>query len=313
VRVGSIAAINDAGLYLALERGYFAAERLDVDLIPFRASAEMIPLLGNGQLEVGSGAAIPSIFNAIARGVPLRIVGDKGSYLGSCALALIVRREIAEQVRGVEDLAGRKVAVVNLNVATHVDLVKALDAAGLAPSQIEPVAIPFPDMNAALANGAVDAAMQTEPFITLGVEQGIATPVECGEELNPGRQYAMLVYAPHFSEGSRNAGERLMVAYLRGVRDYTDAMRGGADKEAVLDVLVRYAPMDREVYRRMRPVDLDPDGRPNRASIAFDQATLLRLGAVSQPVDLDAVVDSSFAEHAMSRLGPYRGPLPGAR
>src|SRR3954470_8195475 len=66
VKVGTIAAINDAGLYLALERGYFAAEGLDVELVPFRASADMIPLMGNGQLDVGSGAAIPSIFNAIA-------------------------------------------------------------------------------------------------------------------------------------------------------------------------------------------------------------------------------------------------------
>jgi NitT/TauT family transport system substrate-binding protein len=306
VRVGSIAAINDAGLYLALERGYFAAEGLDVELIPFRASAEMIPLMGNAQLEVGSGAAIPSIFNAIARGVPLRIVGDKGSYLGSCALALVVRRELAEQVRGLEDLAGRKVAVVNLNVATHVDLIKALDAAGLPLGQIEVVAMPFPDMNAALANGAVDAAMVTEPFVTQGTEQGISQQVKCGEELNPGRQYAMLVYAPHFVESGRAAGERLMVAYLRGVRDYTDAMRKGIGKDALIDVLVRHAPADPALYRRMRSVDLDPDGRPNRASIAFDQATLLRLGAVQQAVDLDMVVDGGFADSALARLGPYR-------
>ncbi len=306
VRVGTIAAINDAGLYLAQERGYFAAEGLAVELVPFRASAEMIPLLGSGQLEVGSGAAIPSIFNAIARGVPLRIVADKGSYLGSCALALVVRRELADQVRGVGDLAGRKVAVVNLNVATHLDLLKALDAAGVPASEVEVVPMPFPDMNVALANGAIDGALLTEPFVTEGLERGLLSQVACGEDLNPGRQYAMLVFAPHFAEGARAAGERLLVAYLRGVRDYVDAMRKGIGQEEVIDVLVRHAPADREVYRRMRPIDLDPDSRPNRASIAFDQALLVRLGAVQQPVDLDAVVDTRFIEAALARLGPYR-------
>ncbi len=306
VRVGTIAAINDAGLYLALERGYFATEQLDVELVPFRASAEMIPLMGSGQLEVGSGAAIPSIFNAIARGVPLRLVGDKGSYLGSCALALVVRRDLADQVRDIEDLAGRKVAVINVNVATHMDLIRALEAVGMAPSQVEVVPMPFPDMNLALANGAVDAALVTEPFTTEGIDRGISSQVRCGEDLNPGRQYAMMVFSPHFLQGGRSAGERFMVAYIRGVRDYTDAMRKGIGKEEVLDVLARHAGGDREVYRRMRPIDLDPDSRPNRASIAFDQSLLLRLGAVQQAVDLDAVVDGGFAEAAMARLGAYR-------
>ncbi|HLH23787.1 MAG TPA: ABC transporter substrate-binding protein [Chloroflexota bacterium] len=306
VKVGTIAAINDAGLYLALDRGYFAAEGLDVELVPFRASADMIPLMGNGQLDVGSGAAIPSIFNAISRGVALRIVGDKGSYLGSCTPALVVRRSLADTVHTLDDLAGRKVAVVNLNVATHLDLVKGLEAAGVPLDRVEVVAIPFPEMNTALANGAVDAALLSEPFLTQGAEQGISSQLLCGEDLNPGRQYAMLTYAPHFVADERAAGERLMLAYLRGVRDYTDAMRKGIDRDAVIDVLVRYAPADPDLYRRMRPVDLDPDGRPNRASIAFDQATLLRLGAIQQPVDLDAVIDSSFVDYALARLGPYR-------
>jgi NitT/TauT family transport system substrate-binding protein len=161
-------------------------------------------------------------------------------------------------------------------------------------------------MNVALANGGVDAAIHQEPFITEGEEREILKRVQCGEDVNPGRQYALLVYGPHFVEGDRADGDRFMVAYVRGVRDYTDAMRKGIGKDAVLDVLVRYAPADRELYRRMRPVDLDPDARPNRASIAYDQEMLLRLGAVQQAVNLDGVVDTSFVEHAVARLGPYR-------
>jgi NitT/TauT family transport system substrate-binding protein len=306
VRVGTIGALNDAGLYLALERGYFASVGLDFELVPFRGSADMIPLLGNGQLEVGSGAAIPGIFNALARGIALRLVGDKGSYLGSCSGGLVVRRELADEVRSVADLPGRKIALINRNVATHIDLIKGLEAAGRSPADVEIVPLPFPDMNLALANGAVDAAIHQEPFITEGVDRDILQRVQCGEDINPGRQYAMLVYGPHFVENDRSDGERLMVAYLRGVRDYTDGMHKGIGKDAVLDVLVRYAPADRELYRRMRPIDLDPDGRPNRASIAFDQEMLLRLGAVQQAIDLDGVVDTSFVDHALATLGPYR-------
>jgi NitT/TauT family transport system substrate-binding protein len=266
----------------------------------------MIPLLGNGQLEVGSGAAIPGIFNALVRGIALRMVGDKGSYLGSCSGGLVVRRELAAEVRSVADLGGRKVALINRNVATHIDLIKALEAAGISPTEVEVVPMPFPDMNVALTNGAVDAAIHQEPFITEGTDRGILNRLQCGEEFNPGRQYAMLVYGPHFVEADHADGERFMFAYIQGVRLYTDAMHKGIDKDAILDVLMRYAPADRELYRRMRPIDLDPDGRPNRASIAFDQDMLLRLGAVQQAVNLDGVVDTSFVDRALARLGPYR-------
>ena len=70
VKVGVTPVTSAAAVYLALDRGYFGEEGLDVTLEPFDSGVQMIPLLGTGQLDVGSGAVNAGLFNAVLRGIP---------------------------------------------------------------------------------------------------------------------------------------------------------------------------------------------------------------------------------------------------
>src|SRR5690349_4103771 len=42
VRLGFIGTASDAGLVLAMERGYFTAVGIDVEMVPFSTAAEMV-------------------------------------------------------------------------------------------------------------------------------------------------------------------------------------------------------------------------------------------------------------------------------
>ena len=79
VRVGIAQASSDVGLYLAEKKGYFKAEGLNVTFVPFDSGARMVAPLGAGQLDVGAGSAAAGFYNAVARGIPIKIVADKGS------------------------------------------------------------------------------------------------------------------------------------------------------------------------------------------------------------------------------------------
>ena len=54
--MGVLNTLGDAGIYIALERGYFADEGLQVELVPFRSGQEQIPALATNQIQFGSGS-----------------------------------------------------------------------------------------------------------------------------------------------------------------------------------------------------------------------------------------------------------------
>src|ERR1700761_7757587 len=65
--------------YLAERMGFFKAEGLSVEFVPLPSAALMIAPLGTGQLDVGGGAITAGLYNAVGRGIDLKIVSDLGS------------------------------------------------------------------------------------------------------------------------------------------------------------------------------------------------------------------------------------------
>src|SRR5262245_1835467 len=66
VTVGTSIGLTSS-VYLAIERGYFAAQGIDTDIENFRTPPETAPGLATGQLDVGLQGVAPALFNLIAR------------------------------------------------------------------------------------------------------------------------------------------------------------------------------------------------------------------------------------------------------
>src|SRR6185369_12101541 len=140
---------------------------IDLEVENFVGSIEMVPMLATGRLEVGHGSTSPGFYNAMLAGVPVKVITDatvirpvrEGIKNG---VWFTVRRD--SQVRSVQDIVGRKVAVNNLGTLSHVQLARVLAFHGLQMEDVEPTTVPFPEMAVALTNGAVDGAMMIEPF-----------------------------------------------------------------------------------------------------------------------------------------------------
>ena len=65
--------------YLADRLGFFKAEGLNVDFTVINSGATMVAPLGVGQLDVGGGAISAGLYNAVTRGIDIRIVADMGN------------------------------------------------------------------------------------------------------------------------------------------------------------------------------------------------------------------------------------------
>ena len=119
------------------------------------------------------------------------------------------------------------------------------------------------------------------------------------------------MYSEKFAEEQPKLAASFMRAYLRGVRFYNDAMKdgrlAGPTAEEVIAILVESTRVkDPAVFRAITPAGNDPNGRVNAASLKHDQDFYRELGLLTGNVDVDKVVDYSFADAAVKALGPYK-------
>ena len=314
ITVGTTNSTSDAPIFIADRKGYFRAEGLDVKVLGFRSASDMVVPLGAGQIEAGAGSASAGLYNAVARGIRIRIVADKASSPpGYGGTKILVRRDHVEsgRYRDIKDLKGMRFAMNAPGVSNTSTLNTLLRSVGLGYADVETVDLPFPDHVVALKNKSVDAAAAVEPAPAIAVRNGDAVVVRSDDEILPYHQIAVLLYAEDFALRRTEAARRFMRAYVRAVRFYNGALKDGRldgpNADEVIAILSEATPIkSRDVYKAITPTGMNPDGKVNRASLAYDLAFYAEQGLIKGRVDLDTVLDNSFVEAVLKDLGPYR-------
>ncbi|MGH9425330.1 MAG: ABC transporter substrate-binding protein, partial [Terriglobia bacterium] len=93
VKLGDLAAISNAAIYLAVEKGFFKEQGVVTDITNFASAAKQVPALVAGELEVSAGSASAGLFNAVAQQAPFRIVADKGQAREGYGFSLLTVRK----------------------------------------------------------------------------------------------------------------------------------------------------------------------------------------------------------------------------
>jgi NitT/TauT family transport system substrate-binding protein len=314
VNVGVVGLTTDIVFYLADKRGYFKEEGIKVELINFDSGAKMIAPLGVGQLDVGGGATSAGLYNAKARGLGLRIVADKGTNSAAYSYkALLVRKDLVQSgaFKSLKDLKGKKIAVVAKGAADESVLSQAVVKAGLAESDIERVYLGFSQHLVAFEKKAIDAAIAAEPDITMMVRSGVATRFVGIYDFYPIHQTSVLLYNEKFAKDKATA-TGFLKAYLRAVRDYDTALKGGKlagpGADGIIKALSEMTGIkDLSLLKESVPAFINPNGELNAESLQTDLKYFISAGLVSPQVTLDGLVDTSFITAVKPLLGPYKG------
>lgn len=312
VKFGAASSASDAGIYVAIEKGYFKEQGLDVQYVTFQSGAMTIAPLSSGEIDAAGGAISTGLLNAIERGVALKIVAGKGSSTKGFEFSQVtVRKDLIDsgQVKEVKDLKGKKIAVGSLQSGPEATVAYLLKQAGLSIKDVELLAMGYPDMVAAYANKAIDAAQQIEPNLNAAVERGLAArwPPGATSSIYGGEyQSAQVFFSEQFTKNV-DAARRFMIAYLKGARDYNDAFVKGKNKSEVVSMLTKYTPeKDPALYEKMQLPYIDPDGKMNTASMKMQFDYFKEMGYYTGKLELQSIIDTQAVEYAAKQLGPYK-------
>jgi NitT/TauT family transport system substrate-binding protein len=310
VKVSVYQSVSDAGIYIANDRGYFKDENIEVELLQLDAVSSVVTALASGQVDVAGGAPSAAIYNASRQGIGIKIVADKGSMQsGAGYLGVVVRKNLADQIKNFGDLKGRKVAWTGHGSGTtnEVALDQILRKTAMKEDDLTLENLTFGDSLAALASGSVDAAYLIEPLMQSAEEKNIGKILLTGDQIYPNQQVAVLLYGSDLMQHRPDVGQRFMKAYLRGVRDYNDAFRKNTDRAGIVEILSRNTNVKKpELYEKMVMPGLDPNGTINISGMTNDMNWFLSNGFLKQSVDVSGAIDTTFAQKAVNKLGEYR-------
>ena len=172
LRVAAVPAVDSAGLYIAQQRGLFAAEGLHVTIVPAISGKTTINSQLAGQFDVTSGNYVSYILaNADPQAAGLKKPADfrvlaPGSIMESNNQDIMVPP--GSDIQTVSELKNKTIAVNVTHNIGQLLVSSILNDNAVPVNSVRFVPIEFPDMAKALQDHQVDAAWAPEPFITRG-------------------------------------------------------------------------------------------------------------------------------------------------
>ncbi|BBK33900.1 NitT/TauT family transport system substrate-binding protein [Stella humosa] len=305
VSVAVLRLSSSGPLFIAQDRGHFAAEGLEVAFKFFTAAQPVAVAVTTGDADFGVTGLTAGFYNLAGKGALKIVAGQAADVAGFHLSAYLATPKAADAgLRALSDFPGRSLGITQTGSTFHymIGLLARKEAFELARVRLVPLQS-IPNMVSAFKGGQVDALILPSsvalPMIASGEGRllgwvGDATPWQLGALFTSGRAVA----------GRRAQVARFVRAYARGTADYHAAFnqRDGADRPvksadyaALMAILEKYTQQPAALIETGLPW-VDPQGRLDVGDIHDQVAWWQGQKMVDPGVDAAAILDLGFVE-----------------
>lgn len=302
IKIGIVKTLAVGPIFVAQERGYFAAEGLAAELVYIDAAQPIAVAAASGAIDFGVTGLSAGFYNLAGQGA-LRIIAagnrempgfKNGAYIAS-------NRAHEAGLKSLKDLNGHSVAVTQIGGMLDYDLALAVEKFGLDGKSIRVMAMQSnTNVSSAVAGGQVDAAVfPVTPAMTL-LGKGDAKLLGWVGDLSPYGQANAAFTATKTADGRSDTVERFLRAYKNGARDYHDAFAGPSEERkdgpaasAVLEILHKYTGQPVAQIAQAIPW-VDAEVRLDVQDILHQIVYFRSLGQLKVDVDGATVIDKRY-------------------
>lgn len=293
---------------VALDRGYFSDEHLDVRVTKAPGSlALVVPYLARGDIDVAPQVMSPAFFNQYTEGFGIKAVAalDQAEPGWNDTVSFMVRQDLwdAGKIRKPSDLRGAKIPKPT-GTPNDFLAIEIMAKGGLTMANVQMnVAIVGATTNflPAMRNKQFDAMSVPEPIATQFDKQGVAHKWLGYKDVIPHYQTAYLAYGPAFVKNHPDDALRFMRAYLRACRDI--AATNGKWTPALIDSEAKWSGLDRNAIAEIPGPAYPSDGTISPNSMERQEQLWLSLNMMQKKVPVNALIDDSFVTRARKSLG----------
>lgn len=308
LQVGYMPILAHASFFIAQEKGYFSDQGLEVELHRFQAGPLMIAPLSAGRLDVGAGGIVPTLLNAMFQQFDVRSVMVSTSLPPtSHANPLLVRKALIDsgEVTRIADLKGRKIGVNILKALTEYQIAYILAQADLSIEDVELVVLSFPDMPAALANGAIDAAALPYPLAGRPLADGTAVDLIFLNAILPDDPLSSIYFGQRLLDpANREVGVRFLTALFKAMRDVHGEHWYDDDHIAIYQ---KYINLPTAVIKNSPTPNFNVHGKHFQEGVMRQQEYYVGRGYTEfdTPLPFEQLFNLDFLDAALERVGEF--------
>ena len=298
VRIGILKLSMSGPVFIAAERGYFAAEGLDPDLRYFTSGQPIAPATVSGDIDFGATGLTGAFYSLASRG-ELRIIAGLHREMPSFHTQGIAVSPAAFEagITSVKDFAEHRFGVSQFGSPAHYSLAVVAERNGVDLKRIQ--ILPFqsiPNVLAAVASSQADDTIL--PVEALSHSSQVHTIGWVGDEVS------FQLGAVFTSTGIAEKNGALVQAFLRalrkGMKDYNDAFadpqdhrRDGPATDAVLQIISKYTGDAPEQLKLGIPF-IDAQGRLDVDDIRDQIAWYEAQNIIKGEIDVKSLMDLRY-------------------
>jgi NitT/TauT family transport system substrate-binding protein len=304
IHLTTVQSIGSLATYIAQDKGYFKKYGVDVDIQRLQSAADGVALLATNQIQILEGGISVGFFNGKVRNLPVIMVSDRVSTPIHHKLVVAMRHK--DKVKKLTDLKGMTIGTNAAGSVTTYELGKVLVTAGMSLDDIQLKVLGFPQMGAALQNGALDATLSIPPFSEALVHDGFGTTIaEVDKLVDPKPMTIAGVFLnPEWAKAHEKDVENFFKAYMQATRDYCLAYHHGSNRAEVEQIALKNG-----LGKDIATIQRDPwtgrslDGRVNMASVLDQQSFYLNRKLVQGATPSEQLFTSAHVDKANAALG----------
>lgn len=304
VSLGMLRLTSSAPLFIAMDKGFFAEEGIEIEPQWFDAAHPIAVSTASSKVDVGATGITASLYNMAANGQKLGIVADKGrEQKGYSSSALLVTTDNYNAgVKSLKDLKGKRIGITQKGSTFHYMLGRMLETQGMSLNDVEIVPLSkLSAVMAALESKQIDGCILNEPNITKVQKAGYGKLVVQVGDVIP-YQTSAIFYSPDFMK-NKDAAVRFMRAYNKACNYYYEAAVEKKDAkklEEVVNIVAKYVKAPAEDIKAGLPY-IDKDGKLLVNDIATQIKWYTDNKMISGTLDAKDVANTSFLDEAMKK------------